>query len=119
MSHADPDGHECFDDGSCNALQNPLPNTTSWGGVLVNATSNTISDLLSLDTVAHGAQAAGNSDNSTKDRLIGAGKVVGVAVVDIVGGEIAGKVGGKVLGELAGKVLGEGGGKAGQYLDQK
>ena len=123
MSHTDPDGHECFADGSCNFLRNPLPTTTSTGGMLVNATANTVSDLLSLDTVAHGAQAAGNSDNSTTDRAIGSAKVVGVAVLDTVGGEIAGKVGGKVIGELAGRVLGKGAGEAiektAQFADAK
>jgi RHS repeat-associated protein len=108
---ADLDGHECFDDGSCNALRNPL-SADHW---VLNGLSNTLSDLLSLDTVAHGAAAAGNSDLPTKDRVIGGAKVIGVAVVDTVGGEIAGKV----LGKAAGAILGKSGIEAAVQLGKE
>ncbi|MEW5980665.1 MAG: RHS repeat-associated core domain-containing protein [Acidobacteriota bacterium] len=107
LRFTDPDGHECFADGSCNFLRNPLPDTTSWAGVLVNATSNTFSDLLSLDTVAHGAFAAGDPSKSTSDRLIGAGEVLGVTVIDTVGGELLGRGIAKVVGTLGSKIAPE------------
>jgi hypothetical protein len=59
------------------------------------------------DTVAHGAAAAGNSDLSTKDRVIGGAKVIGVAVVDTVGGELLGKGVSKLVGTVGSKLAPE------------
>jgi hypothetical protein len=97
MSRIDPNGHECFADGSCNYLRNPLPNTTSWGGVVANATSNTVSDLLMLDSVAHNSQTLGDSSRPTLDRVEAGGKLAGITLINTVGGEIFGKALSRVL----------------------
>jgi RHS repeat-associated protein len=90
--------------------------------VFADATGNTLSTLLGLDTIADSAMVAGDSTRSGKERAWAAFKGIGTAAMDVAGGAIlgtAGKValrvpgaqrlasfvGGKLAGSAAGKIL--------------
>jgi RHS repeat-associated protein len=75
LSRTDPDGHDCFADGSCNFLRNPL-SAQHW---VANGMSTTVSDLLGLDDVAHASR-------NMRDAETLRGKIgEGTALVLIVG----------------------------------
>ncbi len=120
ISKVDADGHEeCFANGACNSLRNPLPNTTSWGGVLVNAAANTVSDLLSLNEVAKGSVDVVNAETSAGKigTAVGLALVVGLNVFTGGEGGTAAK-GAEVGAEEVVKVGGRLGGTETRALDK-
>ncbi|MBK7709198.1 MAG: hypothetical protein IPJ30_26450 [Acidobacteria bacterium] len=86
-------------EGPVNYLRNPLP-VEYWE---INGVSNTVSDLLMLDSVAEWSWIAGDYRCSTEDRLAAGAKLVGWTAFNAVGGFVIGKVLGRV-----GLVLGPG-----------
>ncbi|MBK8151182.1 MAG: hypothetical protein IPK58_24000 [Acidobacteria bacterium] len=96
LGAVDPFG---LQEGPVNYLRNPLP-VEYWE---INGVSNTVSDLLMLDSVAEWSWIAGDYRCSTEDRLAAGAKLVGWTAFNAVGGFVIGKVLGKV-----GRVLGPG-----------
>lgn len=75
-----------------------------WTDVIVNATGDTVSDLLSLDTIIDGTVVAGDCTRSPGERVWGGTKAVGITAFDAVGGAVVKRVVGRVAGPIAKKV---------------
>jgi hypothetical protein len=83
VTGVDPDGHECFANGACNALSNPA-GVQHW---IVNGLSNTLSDLLSLNEVAKGSVDVVNAETTKGKVGVGLGLALIVGMNAITGGE--------------------------------
>jgi hypothetical protein len=74
--------------GPINIFRDPFGMTSSQFFGVLNGLSNTLSDLLLLDTIANGTFAAGDFTRPTSERVIGALKAAGAAALDLGGGEV-------------------------------
>ncbi len=74
-------------EGPVNALRNPFA-PEHW---VLNGLSNTVSDLLMLDTVAEAAWTIGNWCRPLSERLWAGAKLLGIAALQVFGGWALGK----------------------------
>jgi RHS repeat-associated protein len=103
-SFADLDGHEeCFANGACNSLRNPV-SADHW---ILNGISNTVSDLLSLDEVAKGSVDIANAETTEGKVGTGVGLALLVGLNVFTGGEEGAAAKGVEMGaEDASKAMG-------------